>query len=295
MSINKIDLELYKSKIITIAKYFDKFCTENNLSYFAIGGTAIGALRHNGIIPWDDDIDFVMPRHDYEKFLRISSKLDCNYKVFTHKNNELYHLPFAKMCDITTTLLPSPMHKCVLGAFVDIFPIDGLPLTNNTERIKFFKKAQKIKNIAMGVNTFYSFKDFLSAIYRCDFLDIKVQIISKFYHIFKLKNNYFDKFEDFIKKNPYECSEYVAYFGTFKGYKVISPKKYFESYYYHQFEDFEIRLPIGINEYLTNVYGDYMTPPNQKNRILLHSYYYLNLNKRLSYEEIQLELKNGKV
>lgn len=293
MGITPENLDLYKTKIIAIAKYFDQFCTDNNLSYFAIGGTAIGALRHNGIIPWDDDIDFVMPRPDYEKFMFLSKELDKNYKVFTHQNSELYHLPFAKMCDITTTLLPSSKHRCVLGAFIDIFPIDGLPSTDMLGRIKYFNSAIKIRNIAIGINTYYSFKDFISAIYRLDFKNLKAQIYSKFYHLFKLKNNYFIKFENYLKQNSYDESEYVAYFGTFRGDKVISPKMYFESYFYHKFEDFKIRLPIGIKEYLTNVYGDYMTPPPLEKRILLHSYFYLNLNKRITIEEIFSIIKSN--
>lgn len=295
MTITPKDLEIYKTKIIAIAKYFDKFCTDNNLSYFAIGGTAIGALRHKGMIPWDDDIDFVMPRPDYERLISLSSQLDKNFEIFTNKENKLYHLPFAKMCDTTTTLLPSPMHKCVIGAFIDIFPMDGLPSTNVNINTKYFHKAIKIRNLAIGINTFYNFKHFLSAIYRRDFNNIKAQIYSKFYHLLKLNNNYFDKFETQLKQHQYENSEYVAYFGTFRGSNVISPKIYFSSYFYHKFEDFEIRLPIGIHEYLTKVYGDYMTPPPHNKRELLHSYYYLNLEKRLTVKEIELQLRTWDV
>lgn len=292
MKLTDNTLRRYKAIIIEIAKYFDKFCCENNLAYFAIGGTAIGALRHDGIIPWDDDIDLVMPRPDYERFLKLSHKIDKKFDIFTHKTHPFYHLPYAKMCDANTSLLPSFRHKCVIGAFIDIFPMDGLPNTTELGRIKYFNNFMKIRKIASGINTYCNLNDMFHAIYRRDFMEIKSQLISFYYHIMNKQNDFFLKCDNFLAQYSYENADYVAYFGTNRGHKIISPKDYFNSYYYQKFEDFEIRLPIGIHKYLTNVYGDYMTPPEPKNRVLLHSYYYLNLNARLSYNEILSELNN---
>lgn len=291
MKLSSEVLELYKQKVISIAKAFDSFCQQHDLNYFCIGGTAIGALRHNGMIPWDDDIDFVMPRPDYERFLKLSSKLLPNYDIFTHQNNKDYHLPYAKMCDANTTLLPSFRFKCVIGAFVDIFPIDGMPKGSQQERIKYFDNFLKLRKIASSINTYFTIRDFFSAIYRKDFIGIKSQVYSHIYHILHKKNDFFEKCDKYIAQNSYDNAEYVAYLGTNRGHNVISPKEYFESYFYHEFEDFALRLPIGIDKYLKKVYGDYMKFPPMKDRVLLHSYYYLDLNERITLDEILMRIK----
>ena len=137
---------LYKAKICEIAKVFDAFCNKHNLRYFGIGGTAIGALRHKGIIPWDDDIDFVMPRPDYDLFLKLSQELMPRYEVFTHKTHPLYHLTMAKMCDANTSYLASFEQHLMLGAFVDVFPLDGCPGETKEERARFFNDYMKIRH-----------------------------------------------------------------------------------------------------------------------------------------------------
>ena len=131
MNVTQEQLVEFKRHVLKVAKVFDAFCVEHKLRYFAFAGTAIGALRHKGIIPWDDDIDFVMPRPDYEKFLRLAtSLLPEGFEVLSHQNNKEYHLQFAKMCDARTSLLIDSRSRCMMGAFVDIFPIDGLPNTD---------------------------------------------------------------------------------------------------------------------------------------------------------------------
>ncbi len=86
--------------------------------------------------------------------------------------------------------------------------------------------------------------------------------------------------------NPYDTSEYVAYFSTYRSAKIISPRKWFDDYYYADFEDFKIRLPKGIHEYLTQLFGDYMTPPPPEViAIDDHGYAFMDLDKRVTWEE----------
>ncbi|WP_297900486.1 LicD family protein [uncultured Parabacteroides sp.] len=274
--------ELYVEKILEIAKYFDNFCSKHGLRYFAIGGTAIGALRHHGMIPWDDDIDFVMPRPDYERFLMLSKKeLSSQYDIFEHRMNKSFHQSICKMCDANTSYLDSWRYDCVLGAFIDIFPMDGMPDTNERGRIDYFLTYYQMRRIAEAINTHYSFRDLLGAIYHMDIIGIKSQIYSHFYHLLHKDNDIYIKCDNYLMRYPYETSEYVAYFGTNKGINGISKREWFNDYYYVPFEDFQVRLPIGIDKYLTRVYGDYMTPLPVSERGSLHSFGYLNLNERV--------------
>lgn len=290
--ISKEKLEQYKQKIILVAKAFDSFCNEHDLRYFGIGGTAIGALRHGGIIPWDDDIDVIMPRPDYEHFLELAPKcLSKDFDVLNYRNTTGFPTSFSKICDANTTLIGDGRLRCVVGAFVDIFPLDGLPeLATDEARREYFNSCVKERKVAEAVSRHYNFTDLSHAIYRRDFEMVGHVLKSHYYHLKKRKPPLFAKWEQRIKSVDYESANFVAYFGTFRGPKVVSPKEWFDSFYYVDFEDFKLRLPIGIDQYLTQVYGDYMTPPPENKRELLHSYYYLNLDKRVSYEEAMHDL-----
>lgn len=279
--------EQYKKKIANIAKTFDAFCTKHDLQYFAIGGTAIGALRHKGFIPWDDDIDFIMPRPDYEKFLQLADELKPDYEMLTHHNTPNYPLTMGKLCDANTTYIATFAQHFVSGAFVDIFPIDGCPGTTKEERIKFFNDYMKIRHDGEFLRSWYSAKYLLSLIHIKKWEDIPRLFRSWWYHLIGRKDNpFFGKCDRILAQNPYESAEYVSYFGTWKSAKNIFPKEWLDGYYYAPFEDFQIRLPKGIHEYLTQLFGDYMTPP-PPDFIATddHGFAFLDLEKRVTWEE----------
>lgn len=285
-------LKRYKQIICEIAKTFDSFCCENNLRYFGIGGTAIGALRHRGFIPWDDDIDFVMPRPDYERFLKISYKLMPKYELFTHRNTPKYHLTMAKMCDADTSYIYSFRQHVMLGAFIDIFPLDACPGNSHDERVKFFNNYIKLRHKGEAIANYFTIRDFFGCIYRREWRNAVNQLTSHWYHLNNKRNDIFKKCDEILMATDYDRADYVAYFSTFKNSNVISPKKWFDDYDYVTFEDIKIRLPKGIDQFLTKVFGDYMTPPPQ-NVIEndYHGYIYINLDKRVSWKEAKSEYK----
>lgn len=295
MIVNQEQINNYKKKVLRVAEVFDSFCSTNNLRYFAIGGTAIGVLRHKGYIPWDDDIDFVMPRPDYERFLELAlQSLPEGFEVLSHQNNKEYHLQFAKMCDSNTSLLVDSRSRCMMGAFVDIFPIDGMPDTDAEGRKAFFMNYLKKRQRAYNNRLKFHFTDYFRSLHRFDWEAIGYQLCSDWHHLTHTTGDPYEECDIITMAYKFNESEYVAYFGTNNGPKVISPRAWFDSYYYAPFEDIQLRLPIGIDNYLRQVYGDdYMQLPPESKREARHSYYYLNLEKRVTYKQAIKELKQS--
>lgn len=127
---------------LEILKDFISICNKYDLSYFATGGTAIGALRHSGFIPWDDDIDVCMLRNDYEKFMEVApEELDQKYVFMTTETEKKYPLMFGKMVKRGTVFVEQAYKQAnyPLGIFIDIFPYDETP-ENSELRKKIIKK-----------------------------------------------------------------------------------------------------------------------------------------------------------
>ncbi|KXB74135.1 hypothetical protein HMPREF1860_02125 [Prevotella amnii] len=116
--------KLLQKKLLSLFKEFTLFCKKNNLTYYAAYGTAIGAVRHHGIIPWDDDVDVWMPRKDYEKLLKLKTTLlKTNYEIINIENKG-YYLYFAKFCNRNTSIIEREGEPNI-GLYIDIFPLDN--------------------------------------------------------------------------------------------------------------------------------------------------------------------------
>lgn len=122
------DIKKLKEIELEIFRHFIEICNENSLRYFVVGGTALGAVRHKGFIPWDDDIDVALPRGDYEKFLIAAQKsLPSNMFLQTYITDKNYPNPFAKLRQSDTAFIEKSTSKIKMnhGVYVDIFPLDG--------------------------------------------------------------------------------------------------------------------------------------------------------------------------
>ena len=125
----RMTLEEIKQEEYRTLKEFASFCKVNNLTYSLAGGTLLGAVRHQGFIPWDDDIDVFMPRDDYEKFLMMYKDTD-EFCCLSYKYSKGYYYPFAKLCSKRTYVYEERLQEKYrhneLGAWIDIFPVDWL-------------------------------------------------------------------------------------------------------------------------------------------------------------------------
>ena len=131
---------------IHILDVIDAFCKENGIKYVLAGGTLLGAIRHNGFIPWDDDIDITLPRADYERLIATFNDCNDDVRIVDYRNTQNYCWPFAKAISTSTTLIENGIKKCPLGVYVDLFPLDDI-CGDKSVAIKAVKKVSFWKNI----------------------------------------------------------------------------------------------------------------------------------------------------
>ncbi len=256
--------ELHKEQT-KMLKAFVKFCEENNLSYYLAGGTLLGAIRHKGFIPWDDDIDLLMPRPDYEKLkeLTFEKPITKNIIVQSILNKDAIY-PFCKICNINYRVkeeMWKENEKSYL--WLDVFPIDGL---SEDERIntKLFKKVHSLRHMLslkimdddkIKESSTTKLKAIIKPIYKV-FIDlIPLNVIKS--RIEKISRTY-----------DYEKSEYVGCLHWGYGPQERMKRADVEKKIKVEFEGMQVDAFSCWDEYLHNLFGDYMTLPPEDKRIV---------------------------
>lgn len=281
---SKEDRTKFNSKLIGILKKIMEVCEENNIHWFVGYGACIGAIRHKGCIPWDDDIDVCMPRPDYDRFVEICKNTDLgDYELATPNDTPGYYVHIVHMYDKNTTLYFTTHYLHVGGIFIDIFPIDGASdgnIYSNFRHCRFWKKISKISRL------YHSKNDFCTLIKKGRILTCFIIVITSLCKT-PLQKLSWKMIERTTRKYPYYCSEFCVFYDTeVYGMRNIIPKKWIEETIWVPFENIQVRVPKYYHEYLTHIYGDYMTPPPEDKKDDRHIIKYLDFEKRLSREEI---------
>lgn len=258
-----------QSRLLDILKWYHEVCQKENLKYFIMGGTALGAVRHGGFIPWDDDIDVAMPRADYEKFIKLKS--DGRYVIESPGENEDFQYPYTKVYDTRTTLTENTRHKIKRGLYIDVFPLDGAGNTMEESRENFKKIDKKINlmlALSCGINPKRNaLKNAAIVLSRCvpKFILNPQKILAKIN-------------EESVRKSYDECKYIANYAGNYH-FKEISEKAWFGEGKLYKFEDTKVYAQDDVDAYLTAIYGDYMKLPPADKRVSHHDYLYIDLNK----------------
>ena len=270
-----------------VLREFISICNDNQLVYFCCGGTAIGAIRHQGMIPWDDDVDVFMPRPDYDKFIKIAgSHLSPNYELVTPYTYKDYPLYFAKLCNRHTTLMEENDTPCIYGLYIDIFPIDGAPDDMDLARL-MEKEFRKTKNRLEAISTHNTFGEYISLLAKPkEWGRFAGKTFGYFFRSFYRKY-LLRKMNDICYKYDYSESEIVAVYCGSYGPKEVFPKSWIDGTVTFNYEGMDVNLPIGYDNYLRQYYGDYMQLPPKEKRISHHMKAYFNLDERLSDVEVR--------
>lgn len=267
----RIELEKLKKVGLDILKEFIRVCDLLDLKYYLAYGTLIGAVRHEGYIPWDDDVDVYMPRPDYEIFMKEAKKyLKDNYFVQNNDTDPEYLLRFAKLRDSNTTFIEEEYKKYTInhGIFIDIFPLDGYV------KGKDLLLDMRIKQKAFEeLDNEVKFKNSLST-FNMKVIQKIGPILNKKINLEKTMNSY----EDRAKKFSYKDSDYVAEMvGSI--YIVPMKKEVFGEGKLMKFEDIYARVPDDYDTCLKLLYGDYMKLPPKEQREPHHNFVAMDTEK----------------
>ncbi len=245
-----------------ILKEFIKICEENNLTYYMYAGTLLGTIRHNGFIPWDDDLDVIMFRDDFEKFKQvfISNHPDKLKLLSIETEEEYFHLLSKLM--LKDTLFEEDWVNQVdfnIGVNIDIFVLDDLSNSN-------FKRNYQLKKAFL-----YNKLLIMSKIKLDDLPFLTKLITHSGYHILNLlgiKPKWINKrCLNFLSKYRDENAECVFDISaTAEEYPQIFNKKKFKEVKRATFEDIEVNVPGNYDEILKSLYGDYMQLPPKEDR-----------------------------
>lgn len=239
------------------------FCEKHNLKYFLAYGTLLGAIRHKGYIPWDDDIDIVMPRQDYNTFI----------ETFNKENKGTHYLaipPFKgnhtilKVAD-TRTFIQSVVYKDMRkkGCYrtIDIFPLDGVP----EDYEKYKEWYQKLHEIYYG---FYRKQQAFSGGIKSR---IKLLITKLRNHAYLPKSSFRKQSKKLHSQYSYENCQYIgAIESTANSIKNKVKKEWYDEYILVDFEGHKLRAPKNYHEILSSLYGDYMECPPVEQQVFLH-------------------------
>lgn len=265
---NELKIEELKQLETNILKDFDNVCKKNHLRYAIAFGTLLGAVRHGGFIPWDDDIDVIMPRPDYEKFIQIANEqLNADHKFISIEVEKRFMAPLAKIIDTRTRLYENEhVARVALGVYVDVFVYDGV-WENVRKRDRAFK-------VAGVLEKGWSFCECAAYSRTTPVLRPVRRLCNKtmLARIFSLAMN----------RNAKKCSfEGSAYMGNNMFFGLDFQRRrsdVFETNEFHkladyQFEDITVKGFENYDLFLTTWYGDYMKLPPKEQQVSNHDFY----------------------
>lgn len=265
MNLKELSLTEIQQGSFEILKKIKEIFDENGWKYYLAYGTLLGAIRHKGFIPWDDDIDIWVPRDDYEKFIDYCQKNPDKlypFELFHYRTNPKYIYLIARVSDPRYVIEYYNSKEYGLGLFVDVYPLDGVDENNTFYMKKMYKLFRKI-NIA-GKVKYTPSNNILKSIIKFFYF--------KYLHLLDL-NKILIKSDRLVQKYSYNNSNTINCTSWNIGFNYNLKKSYFESgECFKEFNGEMFRVPIEYDKCLKAMYGNYMELPPKEQRVAHHYY-----------------------
>ena len=247
------DLKKIQKIELDMLKVFHSICIENKLRYYAVGGTLLGAVRHKGFIPWDDDIDLMMSRENYDRFVKEFTH--PRFKVLSFETDEKYYNNFIKVVDTKTVVEDTRNRKTYeTGVFIDIFPYDRF------DDFSLVKKTYDLESFKL-----LSFSKYENIVYKDSVLKDIIRTICWAGLTFVSPRYFAYKIDALVKKNTVPNGKYAGLLASKAKEQEIMDPEVFEETIEAEFEGKMYPIPKGYDAILTRLYGDYMElPPVEK-------------------------------
>ena len=250
---------------LSMFKEIVRICERHDLTYYVMGGTLLGAVRHQGFIPWDDDLDIGFKREDYVRFLEYAEEeLSAPYRVLSIYNDERYINLFSRVIDRRITLRREyTVNKTEQKLWVDVFPLDGAP-EGGISRWLWEKNVY----LRRGIRNLSCFSELIDV--SKEYHGIKKVVVAIALHtdVERLFNTHriLIRLDRYLAKFPLD--EYPCIGNPMGGgwFKEVYPKEWYDEVVRLPFEDVEVNCPKEYKRILTQMYGDYMTPPPENAR-----------------------------
>ncbi len=285
------NLSEFQVVLLEVFKQFANYCKENGLTYYAAYGTLLGAIRHQGFIPWDDDIDVYMMRKDYDKLIAKRDTLRGTPYKITHVLDGKSPYPFAKFYTTKGTIWEYKHFPFIIGPWIDIFPIDEGSVDEehaNAIYDRFHHLMWKYRKSIADVK----WKDILRDTVHLNGFNGPINLVKKIRYV-PFKKNYLREIKTCIDEIRSIKSSQLRIYPSGRSKEAYS-KELFKDAISVPFEDTFISIPNGYDVVLTAFFGDYMTLPPVEKRISQHDSFYINLKENISKEEILKHMK-GKI
>lgn len=263
---DKYGIRPLQEKMLDLLKKFIEMCDKNELTYFACGGTCLGAVRHNGFIPWDDDLDVFMPRPDYEKLWKKCGGIDKTgkYMLCRTTQEKNYHHRVMQLVNLETTFINRRSIKEDIehGVYIDIIPLDARPDT-------FIKKlTQSLDCILFSVYNIQNLPEFNGGKLQKIMVGLLLKAVKSPEHRYKIWSRAEKRMSQYDWKTADEVIELTT---AFKNLWKPRPQKWFNGVVKHDFEDIQINLMAEYEKYLTQGFGDYMKLPPESEQHPRHN------------------------
>lgn len=255
-----ISTEDLKKLQINLLKEVDRVCTENNIDYWIDCGTLLGAIRHGGYIPWDDDIDVGMDRANYEKFRKIYNK-QCNprYKFVCYENDTTYLYPSGKVLDLSTVLYEPDRNGNKISVNIDVFVYDNAP--DDDKKLKRqYDKRDLLRALHRQRVATYQLQGGLFKIIKGNFVRLILKLFPRDYFIRKMIEN--------SQKYNFCDTKRVGNFTSYA--RIACNKDIISEYITLEFEGLKFKAMSRYDEWLTAFYHDYMRLPSEEKRVPHH-------------------------